>query len=216
MTHPIEKSVSFADRINTQKLLLLNLLHDTNESQRVQSLRGLIQIGAGTGTSFFPPVEECWNIAFREALPLTRGVPDAEDAAQEAMITMITKGRTIRNESPLGWIKAVTRSRVYDLGRKRRSKPELLVSEYNYQGDKPSTDPLDNPVVVSERSEDKIQIELAVKHLSPLHQEIINLRYSGGLGYDEIALRLGISCGTVKSRLSRAHANLAQMLKEYR
>ena len=54
----------------------------------------------------------------------------------------------------------------------------------------------------------------AVEGLSPDHRAVVLLREVHGLGYDEIAKALAISVGTVKSRLSRARAELRAALAE--
>jgi RNA polymerase sigma-70 factor (ECF subfamily) len=54
----------------------------------------------------------------------------------------------------------------------------------------------------------------AVERLSPDHRAVILLREVHGLDYEEIAAALAISVGTVRSRLSRARAELRAALAE--
>jgi RNA polymerase sigma-70 factor (ECF subfamily) len=54
----------------------------------------------------------------------------------------------------------------------------------------------------------------AVEALSPDHRAVLLLREVHGLEYDELATALAISVGTVKSRLSRARAELRAALAE--
>lgn len=56
----------------------------------------------------------------------------------------------------------------------------------------------------------------AVEALSPDHRAVILLREVHGLDYEEIAAALAISVGTVRSRLSRARAQLRIALEEDR
>jgi len=56
----------------------------------------------------------------------------------------------------------------------------------------------------------------AVEALSPDHRAVILLREVHGLDYEEIAAALAISVGTVRSRLSRARAELRAALPEGR
>lgn len=56
----------------------------------------------------------------------------------------------------------------------------------------------------------------AVEALSPDHRAVILLREVHGLDYEEIAAALAISVGTVRSRLSRARAQLRTALTEGR
>jgi RNA polymerase sigma-70 factor (ECF subfamily) len=48
----------------------------------------------------------------------------------------------------------------------------------------------------------------AISRLNPRLSSVVVLRYTEGLGYEEIAEVLEIPLGTVKSRLNRAHAAL--------
>jgi len=54
----------------------------------------------------------------------------------------------------------------------------------------------------------------AVERLSPDHRAVILLREVHGLAYEEVAAALAISLGTVRSRLSRARAELRAALSE--
>ncbi len=52
-----------------------------------------------------------------------------------------------------------------------------------------------------------------VRNLAPRHREVIVLRYHAGLRDQEIAATLGVSVGTVKSRLSRAKDHLRKEIE---
>lgn len=56
----------------------------------------------------------------------------------------------------------------------------------------------------------------ALEKLTPEHRAVFQLKVDEGLRYDEIAETLGISRGTVMSRLFRARAQLKTMLEDYR
>ena len=55
-------------------------------------------------------------------------------------------------------------------------------------------------------------VQDSIDKLSLEHKTIIILRDLQGLSYDEIASSIGISLGTVKSRLTRARKNLKEIL----
>ncbi len=59
---------------------------------------------------------------------------------------------------------------------------------------------------------DEIVVAAAFSELNDEHQQIIGLREMEDLSYEQIADRLGIAVGTVRSRLSRARAELAEQL----
>ena len=61
----------------------------------------------------------------------------------------------------------------------------------------------------------KMDVENAIRSLSPAHREVVLFRELKGLSYDEIAEVLGLPRGTVESRLFRARQHLKQLLKDY-
>jgi RNA polymerase sigma-70 factor (ECF subfamily) len=62
------------------------------------------------------------------------------------------------------------------------------------------------------RSEVRSSVRSAVDRLSPALRMVVVLRYTEGLSYEEIAVVLGCSEGTVASRLNRAHKALGRRL----
>lgn len=53
-----------------------------------------------------------------------------------------------------------------------------------------------------------------IHRLKPLYRQVVWLRYSEDLPYEEIANRLGITVGAVKVRMHRAKIQLARLLEE--
>ena len=60
-----------------------------------------------------------------------------------------------------------------------------------------------------------MDIDDAVRLLSPAHREVVVFRELKGLSYDEIAEVLDLPRGTVESRLFRARQQLKKLLKDY-
>src|SRR5437764_3847443 len=71
------------------------------------------------------------------------------------------------------------------------------------------------PEQVLQSKEQETAIQQALGRLSREHRSIIVLRAIQGFSYNEIADVLGVSIGTVKSRLARARADLKQALMRY-
>lgn len=63
-----------------------------------------------------------------------------------------------------------------------------------------------------ERTWEIHEVRRALDGLPPAEREVVRLSHLAGLSHPEIAERLGIPIGTVKSRSARAHARLAAAL----
>lgn len=57
------------------------------------------------------------------------------------------------------------------------------------------------------------QVQEAISMLSPKLRAILALRYLEDMSYEELAATLGLSLGTVKSRLARAHLALEHVVR---
>jgi len=73
---------------------------------------------------------------------------------------------------------------------------------------------LPSPEQNHERGEWRVEIEAVVKCLPPTYRDLILLRHSRELSYDEIAEVTGLPLGTVKNRLFRAREMMRQVFVE--
>jgi RNA polymerase sigma-70 factor (ECF subfamily) len=141
----------------------------------------------------------------------------AADATQEAFLSVLRKAHKFKFRSAFSsWLYRVTVNLCIDLKRKvDRKKPlslsEPRVSSWVGDGD-PRREPEPGPEDRARQREFRDAVDHAVNRLNPRLATVVVLRYTEGLGYEEIAQILGVPLGTVKSRLSRAHAALAEDL----
>lgn len=98
------------------------------------------------------------------------------------------------------WIYSIARRTAIDIYRKERRGPIIDVVETGEPG--PSMD----------RIWEVYQVRLAVDQLSDDEREVVRMSHFEGLTHPEIAERLDIPVGTVKSRSHRAHKNLLILL----
>ncbi len=61
----------------------------------------------------------------------------------------------------------------------------------------------------------KLDLHAALAELSPEHRQVLVLRELDGMGYEQMAVALGVPRGTVESRLHRARAELRRRLSAY-
>ncbi len=137
------------------------------------------------------------------ALHYLKGDGDAaQDAVQEVFVRFFRSASGFRADATLSTYlyRAVANACVDELRRRRRfvfvgDVPEALHPMVDAPGD--GADP---------------ELQRAVHSLSPKLRLVVLMRYYDELSYEEIAGALGVSAGTVASRLSRAHAALAVAL----
>lgn len=126
----------------------------------------------------------------------------AQDATQEVFVRFFKRAGAFRADARLSTYlyRATANVCIDELRRRRRF---VLV------GDIPETlHPQTTPTEVLGDP----RLVRAVQQLSPKLRLAVLLRYVDDLSYDEIAAALGVSRGTVASRLNRAHAALAATL----
>jgi RNA polymerase sigma-70 factor (ECF subfamily) len=129
---------------------------------------------------------------------------DALDATQEALIAIARRIETFDGRSKFStWCYRVATNAALDEARRsnRRPTPVDVVAEPRVGG--PSLD---------ETVADQLDIDAALAHLSPEYRAAVALRDLVGLDYAEIATILDIPPGTVRSRIARGRAALADRL----
>ncbi len=159
--------------------------------------------------------DRVYNVCYR----ITGNATDALDSSQETFGIIFRKIREFRFESKFSsWVYRIAVNASIDL--KRRSGSKSMTSLESLQGASPKEgtrvefrdDQTEPPMNAASRHELEEEIQQAITRLSPKMRAITVLRYVECLSYEEIAEALGVSLGTVKSRLSRAHAALDREL----
>jgi RNA polymerase sigma-70 factor (ECF subfamily) len=145
---------------------------------------------------------------------------DAADAVQEIFIKVFRNIRGFRGDSSLKtWIFRIAFSEI--LNRLRWWKRRFRSSTVSLDDDRKGTAPIHlrssspSPHHVLESKERDQAIQQALTKLSGEHRSIVILRDIEGFSYSEIAEILGVSCGTVKSRLARARADMKKSLVRF-
>jgi len=136
---------------------------------------------------------------------------DADDAAQEAMISIVKGLHRFDGRSAFTtWIYRIATNAALDELRKRNRRPALY-SVTDDDGYIPEgIDPLSERTI--ESVTDRLAIDEALANLPEEFKAAVVLRDVCDLDYAEIADALDIPIGTVKSRIARARAQLVQQL----
>ena len=130
---------------------------------------------------------------------------DAEDVAQETLAAAFRDLGELRNPQMIvRWLRKINHHQALKhRQRTQRAKRLLAKGTANADHETSHTKHLTNQEIVAK----------AIDRLDEDHRLVVNLRYWEHLGYKEIAERLGIPLGTVKSRLARADRLLEKRLR---
>lgn len=146
------------------------------------------------------------------ALRLTGNREDAFDVAQEAFLSAWRGLPAFRGDAGFStWLYRLTSNAAVDHLRKtRRQRTEASLDDAAQSLD--VRDPAPTPQERAEAGDLREAVRWGLGELSDEHRRVLMLREYQELSYEEIAGRLHVDLGTVKSRLSRARGALRKIL----
>jgi RNA polymerase sigma-70 factor (ECF subfamily) len=160
------------------------------------------------------------KLIFNIAYQMLGNVEDARDASQDIVLKIY---RNLKKCSSLkhfkNWVCVITNNTCIDELRRRKgaalqSLDDMIESE---GGDMPIQIASGDPTPLDEvvRRESAGALTDAINRLPPNQKSLIVLRDIQGLSYAELAAVTSLPDGTIKSRLSRARANLKKILSYF-
>ena len=155
--------------------------------------------------------DRVYAIAFR----ITGSAVDAMDVVQESFSLVFRKLHGFRGGSLFStWLFRIVVNCSIDLRRKTTQQPfcHLPITDCEDGGDDP-IDQTPSPRDHAATRELGDQVQQAISQLSPKLRVVLALRYLEDMAYEELAATLGLSLGTVKSRLARAHLALENIVR---
>jgi RNA polymerase sigma-70 factor (ECF subfamily) len=176
----------------------------------------LARMKQGDETAFVQLYRRHRDAVYRLALLYSGSAALAADATQETFVHFMT--RTGQFDPARGtlaaWLCGVARNitRKAMGGREDATDPDSLADDtapYEAHVDR------DTPLEKILRSEAAEHVRRAVSMLAPHYRDVLILCELSELSYAEAAQVCGIEIGTVRSRLSRARAKLAQRLAPF-
>jgi RNA polymerase sigma-70 factor (ECF subfamily) len=149
--------------------------------------------------------------AYGLALRILRDRTLAENAVQDAFLTVWRSAAAYRRErgTPSTWILTIVHRRAVDIVRQEQRRRAHLVEDY----EEPAGDATEEEALA--RAEGA-RVRGALAQLTPAQRCLIELAYYGGLTQSEIAVKLDVPVGTVKSRTFTALSRLRSLLEDGR
>jgi RNA polymerase sigma-70 factor (ECF subfamily) len=179
----------------------------------------ILKAKAGDSGAFRRLVERHQSRAFAIAIGLVRDENDARDIVQEAFLRVHRGLDSFEGGSSFfTWLYRIVANLSIDAMRKpSRRESEALDLEIRDDGpEQPLLSRLDgaDPADVVRRGEIRRRIEAALEELPPYHRGVILMRELEGMSYEEMAEAMGVSKGTIMSRLFHARRKLQRALAD--
>jgi RNA polymerase sigma-70 factor (ECF subfamily) len=180
---------------------------DNSEPDLIQRCR------AGDAAAWDTLVRVYWKRVFNIAYKFVARVDEAEDLTQEIFVKLFRALPTFdRRASFETWLTRVSRNLCIDRYRRRRREEERFTDEVD-----PDTIQIDElvsrPDATLEQRDEIAMVRRALAKLDPTYREAVALRDVHELSYEEIAHRLQLPEGTIKSRINRGRKELARHLR---
>ncbi len=142
---------------------------------------------------------------------LAGNAADADDATQEAVMAIVRGLPRFDGRAAFStWSYRVATNACLDELRRRGRRPVPVESDPPERGD--AGTPVDVAPAVADAVADRLEVDAALATLPPEFRAPVVLRDLCQLDYAEIAETLGIPPGTVRSRIARGRAALAEHL----
>src|SRR5689334_3493085 len=149
------------------------------------------------------------RVAYGVALRVLRDAALAEDAVQDGFLTA---WRTAAGFDPARgkastWLLTLVHRRAVDVVRREERRRADVLDDAPIA----SGDATDESVEIRD---ERRRVQAALAKLPPDQREALELAYYGGLTQTELAERLGVPLGTIKSRMFTALSRLRDLLAE--
>ncbi len=159
------------------------------------------------------------NMVFSTAMRLVANEAEAEDIAQEVFLKAYERFAELKTSPTAGgWLKTVARNMSLNHLSRYRARWSFFSELFGGRGgedeerepDFPAPQNLEEDMARADRRE---LVEQAVQKLPPAHRVPLVLYHLEGLSYEEIAAKLNVSLGKVKTDIFRAREALRKRLR---
>jgi RNA polymerase sigma-70 factor, ECF subfamily len=186
--------------------------HDKSTAQSVpKDIDLYLDIQAGRTKALAVLYDRYGKLVYGLAYRILNNLQEAEDLTQEIFLNFWRKGGYNPDRGSLSsYLIMMTRSRSIDKIRARGSFRKFLD---RWRKVMPTEIPNNNPFEAASQNERSERVQTALGELSDNQRQILELLYYQGLSQREIAERLDLPLGTVKTRSRLGLLKLRQTLE---
>jgi RNA polymerase sigma-70 factor, ECF subfamily len=181
------------------------------------SIDGIIQrCLAGEQDAWGQIVRQHWRKVFNIAYKFTGKHDEAEDLTQDVFLKIFKSLDTFdRRANFQTWLVSVSRNLCIDHYRSVRKERQTIDRGVD-PGELTPAAPTVSPIAALEHRDRVELLKKAMNHLPPTLRSAVLLRDLQEFSYQEIADRLHLPEGTVKSRINRGRTELARQIRKLR
>ncbi|RZL95782.1 MAG: sigma-70 family RNA polymerase sigma factor [Variovorax sp.] len=142
---------------------------------------------------------------FGLAMRVVRQREWAEDVLQEAFLTIWRAAGDYRGSlsPPMAWMGLIVRSRALDLLRRRTADRSRVTDEFDDAMAETLASDAPTPETLADASEQAFALHQCLEQLEGRQREVVSLAYLRDLSHGELADRLQLPLGTVKTWIRR-------------
>lgn len=184
---------------------------DDPEARRRDELNLLLlDVGTGDRAAFGTLYRRTSAKLFGVCLKMLRDRGEAEEVLQDVYVTVWRRAVTFdpRLASAITWLVAIARNRAIDRLRRHREEPldESIGDEI--------ADESPSPASIVEHSEERQRLERCLEGLPAQQCSVVREAFFTGATYAELAERLSVPLGTMKSWIRRSLLQLRACLEQ--
>jgi RNA polymerase sigma-70 factor, ECF subfamily len=171
---------------------------------------------AGDQAAWEQIVRQHWRKVFNIAYKFTGRHDLAEDLTQDVFVKIFRSLDTFdRRANFQTWLVSVSRNLCIDHYRSVRKERETIDRDVD-PGDLAPVSATISPLNALEQGDRRVLLQRGLRGLAPTLRQAVLMRDIQELSYQEIADRLGLPEGTVKSRINRGRTELARQISRIR
>jgi RNA polymerase sigma-70 factor, ECF subfamily len=181
------------------------------EASRSQLAAALVRVAAGDRAALRMVYQDTSAKLFGVLLRILNDRGEAEDVLQEVFVTVWRKAGSFdpAKASPITWLVTIARNRAIDrlrAGRgSRRTEPIGAADDVS--------DPAPAAAERVEQAQEERRLASCLEELEAQHAAAIRAAFLDGATYDELARRMGVPLGTMKSWIRRGLLKLRACLE---
>lgn len=183
---------------------------DSTAQEPVSDHDLVIRLWAGQTDALATLYDRYSSLVYTLALKILANPAEAEDLTQEVFVSFWQRQAYDPNRGSLSsFLATYTRSRALDRLRVQGGRARILK---RFQRISRSSSPTVTPLEQAAQQDQQHRVRQALDQLSPSERQVLEIAYFEGLSQTQIADRLGIPLGTVKTRCRQGLRRLRAIL----